>query len=176
MVVGSGILAAPVTVTVDGEQVIIVPCGSGTTSALRMFQRLGGNPGGPPRLLAFKLDGKAQLPPVQKPSNAVPKPPRPRPDNSLAEQGKNIWNANSCELCHGYNVIAGSGSVPDLRMASAETHDSFAAIVLGGLRKDKGMPVFAASIKANELPALQAFILQQAWLGYDAQETSGSHH
>ena len=60
-------------------------------------------------------------------------------------------------------------------MASAETHNTFAAIVLGGLRKDKGMPVFAGSIKADELPALEAYILQQAWQSYDAQGAEGSH-
>jgi PQQ-dependent dehydrogenase (methanol/ethanol family) len=172
---GSRILAAPVTVTVDGEQTLIVASGPSSTSSLLMFHLMGGDPGGRPRLLAFKLDAKEPLPPLQPPSRVIPKPPRPRPELALAEQGRAIWDANSCDLCHGYRAVADGGSVPDLRKASAETHDTFAAIVLGGLRKDKGMPVFAESIKADELPALEAYILQQAWQAYDAQQAEGSH-
>jgi PQQ-dependent dehydrogenase (methanol/ethanol family) len=170
MFVGSRILAAPVTVTVDGEQFIIVAAGPGSTSALNMFHELGGNPGGPSRLLAFALDGKEIPPAMHPPTEIIPKPPLPRPDAALAEKGRALWESNNCELCHGYNVIADGGSVPDLRMASQDTYNAFPAIVLGGLRKDKGMPIFDASIKLEELPALQAFILSQAWLAYDAQE------
>jgi quinohemoprotein ethanol dehydrogenase len=67
--------------------------------------------------------------------------------------------------------------VPDLRRASAQTHKEFAAIVLGGLRRDKGMPMFAGLITIEELNAIQAFILSQAWAAYDEQtEKPASTH
>lgn len=170
--VGSGILAAPSTVEIDGEQLIIVPGGSGTTTGQVQFaRRYAGTPGGPARLFAFKLNGKAQLPKQQPFAEVIPKPPRPRPDQSLASRGRAIWDANGCELCHGYKVIGALGSVPDLRKASALTHDLFPGIVLGGLYKDKGMPMFSDSITADELATLQAYILQEAWKAYDTQES-----
>jgi PQQ-dependent dehydrogenase (methanol/ethanol family) len=180
MFTGSGILGAPSTVEIDGEQLIIVAVGSGSTAAIGFARRFSSDPGGPARLLAFKLNGKAELP-ILSPREAetIPEPPRPRPDPALAAQGKDIWGANSCELCHGFNMIGGLGSVPDLRRASAQTHSQFAAIVLAGLRKDKGMPVFSDSIGLQDLPALQAYVLEQAWRAYDEQNahapSNGGH-
>jgi PQQ-dependent dehydrogenase (methanol/ethanol family) len=166
---GSGILGAPSTVQIDGEQLIIVAAGSGTTSAVGFFKNVAGNPGGPPRLLAFKLNGNVALPLVQPPSDVIPEPPRPRPAHALALQGKAVYEANYCELCHGFRVIGGIGSVPDLRKASAKTHDMFMAIVLGGLLTDNGMPVFNESITSEQALSLQAYILEQAWRAFDAQ-------
>ena len=81
-----------------------------------------------------------------------------------------MYSDRECELCHGEDVIGGPGSVPDLRRASAQTHDLFAAIVVGGLRKDRGMPIFAGMITPEELMALEAYVLQEAWRAYDEQE------
>ena len=175
--VGSGILGAPSTVQIDGEQLILVPAGSGTTSALGNIRRYGGGTSGPARLLAFKLDGVVQLPTLPaEAANVFPQPPRPRPKADLAAKGRVAFYSNTCDLCHGEEAVGGPGSVPDLRKASAETHDLFAAIVLGGLRKDKGMPVFQGAISPEELNALQAYILQQAWRAYDAQSARANPH
>ncbi len=167
---GSGVFAAPSTVEIDGEQLILLPVGSGTTSAVGIMPLTGAGPGGAARLLAFKLNGKVSLPPSPHELEALPQPPRPRPPAELAQKGLRVWNDNGCEVCHGYAVIGGHGSVPDLRRATANTHDLFAAIVLGGLRKDKGMPIFAETIDAEGLAALQAYILEAAWKSYDAQQ------
>jgi hypothetical protein len=59
------------------------------------------------------------------------------------------------QVSHGLN---GKGSVPDLRKASSITHKLFAGIVLGGLYKDMGMPVFQGAISPEELQALQSYI------------------
>jgi quinohemoprotein ethanol dehydrogenase len=61
------------------------------------------------------------------------------------------------------------GSVPDLRRASAQTHDLFAGIVIGGLYKDKGMPPFH-EISMPDLEAVQAYILKAAWTAYEGQQ------
>jgi len=49
--------------------------------------------------------------------------------------------------------------------------------VIGGLRRDKGMPVFAGQITPEELQALQSFILDEAWNSYEKQpaESSAGH-
>jgi mono/diheme cytochrome c family protein len=95
----------------------------------------------------------------------------PEPGPALALRGKQIWDTNGCELCHGFRVIGGLGSVPDLRLAPLPL-DLFAKIVREGLLKDAGMPVFGDVISAQDLPALKAYITQSAWQGYREQLAS----
>ena len=167
---GSGVFAAPSTVAIDGTQLIYVPVGSGTTSGQLYSPLMGAGPGGPARLLAFKLGGAIQLPP-ELPQAPFTKPPLPRPTPELARQGQEVFERNGCDMCHGYHAIAArGGSVPDLRRATAETYAELSAIVLGGARLEKGMPTFAGKIDANQLKALQSYILEQAWTAYDAQQ------
>jgi quinohemoprotein ethanol dehydrogenase len=59
-----------------------------------------------------------------------------------------------------------------LRKSAAVTSDRFAAIVVGGLNGPKGMPGFGDTIKVDDLPALRAYIVNQAWRAYDAQESA----
>ena len=101
-----------------------------------------------------------------------PKPPRPRADIELVRTGDRLFEDKGCSLCHAEKAIRDSGRVPDLRKASAQVHDSFAAIVLGGARQSLGMPSFAGSVTPQDLAAIQAFILNQAWDAYEAQAAS----
>lgn len=168
---GSGIQAAPVSVEVDGTQVVLVTVGNGgTSSATRAYPAIYHKEGvnGPPRLLAFRLDGEASLPAAVAPA-PFPRPPRPRPPQELAQTGKLLFEAKMCDLCHGFDAQVQPGSVPDLRKASAQVHDTIEAIVRGGARQDKGMPMFMDRVSSEELKALQAFILSQAWDAYEAQ-------
>ena len=172
MTTGSAIQAAPATVMVDGEQIILVPAGLG--GAMSNLSNYSSTPKsrGPARLLAFKLGGNAQLPPYSY-TEDFPKPPRPRADIELARTGDRLFEDKGCSLCHAEEAMRDSGRVPDLRKASAQVHDSFAAIVLGGARQTLGMPSFAGSVTPQELAAIQAFILNQAWDAYEAQPPSG---
>jgi PQQ-dependent dehydrogenase (methanol/ethanol family) len=169
MATGSSIQAAPSTVEVDGEQLVLVPVGMGGGVAKLSPMFLGDKANGPARLLALSLNGTATLPPVA-PEPPFTRPPRPRPDSAaLVLKGRILFAAKGCEDCHGPGAVrkVGPDTVPDLRRASAQTHDEFAPIVIGGLRRDKGMPVFAGQITPEELQALQAFILDQAWNAYE---------
>lgn len=165
----AGILGAPSTVQIDGEQLILVPTGSGTTSAVGFAPKLGGNAGGPARLLAFSLKGHAKLPNVPLANEPLPEPAGPRPDTKLALAGKVVWDSAGCELCHGVKVIGGPGSVPDLRRINSARLDLFPQIVRGGLFTNSGMPEFRDVVSEADLPALKAYIVEQAWLGYDEQ-------
>jgi len=171
MATGSAIQAAPTTVMVDGEQFILVPVGVG--GAMSNWSRFSSTPKsrGPARLLAFKLGGRTQLPPYSY-TEVFPRPPRPRPDMELARTGGRLFEDKGCSMCHAEEAMRDSGWVPDLRKASAQVHDSFAAIVLGGVRQSRGMPSFAGSVTPQDLAALQAFILNQAWNAYEAQPAS----
>jgi quinohemoprotein ethanol dehydrogenase len=66
-----------------------------------------------------------------------------------------------CGFCHGKNAEARvGGTIPDLRYASRETHDAWLAIVVGGIRRDKGMP--RANIDAKDAEAVRQYVLTQA--------------
>lgn len=164
------IQAAPTTVEVDGEQLVLVPSGNGGSSSAGMFMAKFGvapNAGGPARLTAFKLGGTGFVAPPQE--VAFPQPPLPRPSKTLAKRGELLYERNVCVDCHGQKVGTGNGSVPDLRRSNVETYELFAGIVLGGLRADKGMPRFS-DLTMDDAAALQAYILEMAWKTYDAQK------
>ena len=168
--IGSGIIAAPVTVDIDGKQVVLVPAGSGTSSSVGTMPELASYPGGPARLLAFALDGKAELPLLDSVASVIPKPPLGRPSAERVAKGEDIWLENGCELCHGFRAIgAPNVSVPDLRLSNAQTYADFATI-LSGARWDKGMPVFS-HLTGEDSAALRDYVLAQAWLAYARQQT-----
>jgi quinohemoprotein ethanol dehydrogenase len=172
----ASIEAAPTAVEVGGEQVILVASGDSGTSGLGGWSsRWASTPEsrGPPRLLAFKIGGTKSLPPTV--VRELPKPPLPRPDAKLASDGQEYFDAEFCTACHGLAVESGRSSVPDLRFASTQTHEQLAAIVIGGARRDKGMPGFP-NISSDELRMLQAYILDEAWRAYDDQETRKAGH
>jgi quinohemoprotein ethanol dehydrogenase len=134
------------------------------------MQQYSGGAGGPPRLFAFSLQGKATMPPLQPPPGAMPEPPAPRSVAALALKGKAVWDATGCELCHGFKVIGGPGSVPDLRRIGAARLGLFPQIIRGGLLTPLGMPDYRELVSEDDLPALRAYVLEQAWLEYDSQK------
>jgi PQQ-dependent dehydrogenase (methanol/ethanol family) len=169
--VGASVQAAPTTVQIDGEQIVLVSAGNAASATPGTYMaRYGTTPAtrSQARLLAFKLGGTAALP-AAKAQAKFNKPPRPRQPESLARIGENRYEQHFCVDCHGLKAESSGGSIPDLRRASGETHDLFAGIVLGGLRKDKGMPIFT-DVTMDDLQAIQAYLINASWDAYTAQE------
>jgi mono/diheme cytochrome c family protein len=48
----------------------------------------------------------------------------------------------------------------------------FPQIIRGGLFTNSGMPEFKDIVSEADLPALKAYILQQAWRAYDQQSSN----
>jgi PQQ-dependent dehydrogenase (methanol/ethanol family) len=168
------IQAAPTTVEVDGQQVLLVAAGNAGSAAVGTYlARYTSTPQvrSPSRLLAFKLGGKEQLPLHQ--VAEVPKPPLPRPPAAVARKGEGLFEQNFCVDCHGLRAESARGAIPDLRFASKQTHELFAGIVIGGLRKDKGMPAFQ-DISIEDVNAIQAYLLKEAWDAYAADQMTKS--
>lgn len=168
--VGGSVQAAPTTVEIDGEQVILVAAGNaGAANVGTYLARVTSTPQTrtQARLLAFKLNGGATLPKA----DLVPiaQPPRPRPSAAVAERGGALYERSYCVDCHGLGAESAGGVIPDLRRAGAGTHDQFNQIVIGGLLKASGMPMFS-HLSADEAQAIQAYILEQAWRAYEAQQ------
>ena len=67
---------------------------------------------------------------------------------------------SNCSGCHGGNAIA--GPLPDLRYASTATLEGIEDIVLNGKRATLGMPSFRKILNAEQVHAIQAYIVSRA--------------
>jgi quinohemoprotein ethanol dehydrogenase len=154
-------IAAPITYIVDGEQYIAVNTGWGgglahveRSNYTQLFL-------GKPRLLVFKLGGKAKLPAMPTSSIEVPElsapPPLTAPQEVVA-QGEQLYAAH-CALCHG---AAARGGVKDLRHMTPDTHKEFIDIVIGGKRAANGMASFADVLKPEEAEAIHQYLIARA--------------
>ena len=167
---GTGIIGSPVSYVVDGTQYVTVLAGWGGAAGLLNFPWAGKVKPGYGRILTFALGATGSF--VVKPFGHT-EPPRPaitlNASPNVVKEGVGLYNAN-CMGCHGFNVVA--GPIPDLRYASKEVHDQFEQIVLGGQREMLGMPSFKKILNADQVRAIQAYVLSRAAESAKAAEAS----
>ena len=158
----TGVLAPPVSYSVDGEQYVAVVAGWGAVSAnfTGVVLNADGQMRNFSRILAFKLGGDAELPPKPQ-SPAVPAPPD---DFGSVEQitAGSADYMKYCAVCHGVAAVGG-GAIPDLRhSAMIATAESFRTVVLDGAYLDKGMASFSQVLDEDGAESVRAFIVNQA--------------
>jgi len=167
----TGVVAPPVTYTIDGEQYITVVAGWGGAFPLTAgpaAEEIGQQHRG--RLLTYKLGGNAQLPLLENNSQALPMLPE---SNASAEEiayGKAVYH-RYCGVCHGPGV-RGGGVISDLRYMGVEKHAIFNDIVLGGVYRDMGMVSFTDVINETDAAAIQAYVISEGQVLRNAQPTS----
>lgn len=168
--VGSAIMAAPMTYSIDGTQYIAVMAAWGgggwnfphPTSAA--YQR--GNEG---RIIAFKLDGGAvPIPPMLPPIQPIPQPPAQTAPPDQVKKGGDLFNAH-CSSCH---LNAPGTGAPDLTRMIPETHDAFKQIVLGGILQNAGMPPWDDVLTPADADAIHAYLISIAWDAYHKQQAT----
>lgn len=166
----TGIIAPPVTYEIDGEQYVTVMAGWGGSLAVSggimtnaPDQRF------PGRILTFKLDGRAALPPL-KVHKLLPQPPALTASSEEILKGNKLFHTY-CMVCHGPGAVSRSG-IPDLRYMQAKTHEDFIAIVLGGLRANKGMVSFADVLSFDDTQAIHAYLIEQGQQALEAEQQS----
>lgn len=157
---GTGIMAPAVTYLVDGKQYLTLMVGWGGNMGLINPTDRGPVKPGYGRILTFVIGGKATLevPPF---GHSEPPVPAIKVDASpeTIKQGSMLYQEN-CFYCHGQDAVA--GALPDLRYATAEVHQQFEAIVLGGARQALGMPSFGDLLTVEQARAIQAYVLFRA--------------
>jgi mono/diheme cytochrome c family protein len=157
---GTGIMAPPITYLVGGVQHVTVMAGWGGAGLINSVGR-GTAKAGFGRILTFAIGGTSQL---EVPPFGHTGPPAPairmNASQGSVREGKFLY-ASLCYRCHGVDAVAGSG-VPDLRYATAQVHQQFAAIVLGGIRESRGMPSFKDLLSPKQVRAIQAYVLSRA--------------
>jgi quinohemoprotein ethanol dehydrogenase len=155
----TGIMAPPVTYLVDGVQYVTVMAGWGGPEGISNIPGQGPVRPGNGRVLTFALGANT---PFDPPAFGYDGPPVPAISISATadtlELGRRLYGMN-CRGCHGVDAVA--GGLPDLRYATAEIHEQFAAIVFGA-RAALGMPAFADRLDSEQVRAIQAYVLARA--------------
>jgi len=170
---GSHIMAAPMTYAVNGVQYVAVQAGYGgaaitvgpipPSSAAFKYQNTN-------RILAFKLDGGAVPTPALRPEEPFVKPPESAADKTTIEAGEVLF-VQECSRCHQF----GPSVTPDLRKLDSGLHAIFNDIVLRGAVAPAGMEAFDDLLSEKEVEAIHAYVIDEGWKGYRAQEASTTH-
>ncbi len=149
----TGVVAAPVSYEVDGQQYIAQLAGYGTRDYYT---------GNRSRLLVFRLGGAATLPPAEPPPPARTRNPPPAfgTPQMLAE-GEEQFRA-WCAMCH-ETSYGNRGLFPDLRVSPMiNTAEAFQGIVIGGALQSRGMASFRERLDASQVEAIRAYLVQRA--------------
>ncbi len=164
----TGIVAAPISYSLDGEQYIAVASGWGGAFTLIY----GGifpaeSAPGVGRLLVFKLGGKAELPAIaERHLSRPPTPPALNADSTTLATGSVLY-AGNCLVCHGDNAVS-SGLLPDLRWTPLlATSDAWNSVLLGGALAGQGMPSFKSKFSKDDAEALRQYVISQAHKPYE---------
>ena len=161
----TGMIAPPVTYQVDGEQYISILAGDGGAGNSvgdnfgldkEIAAVLYGNYG---RLLSFKLNGKSQLPKLERKNNFIPEQPIINVSEEDLLKGEKIY-AQYCGACHGAGVRG--KSIVDLRHLTLEKHKIFNEILLEGILEENGMANFSSILTEQEVNHVHNYIIDRA--------------
>ena len=159
----TGVIAAPMTYSIRGEQYIAVLAGWGGVwdIATGTLANKGGAGRNISRLLVFKLGASGQLPAAPPPSQMVLDPPVPFGTPQQIAAGASHY-ARYCSVCHGDAAISGDLN-PDLRhsgiIASAE---ALRMVVLGGQLHTDGMVSFKSALNAANAEEIRSYLVHRA--------------
>jgi len=157
---GLGIIAAPISYSIQGEQYVSVLVGYGASNGIGDVATAGWKFGAQPRrLLTFKLGGNVKLPKTAPRDFSV----TPYLDPSItisdadAKAGASLYGMN-CSMCHGANLVSPGSPGPDLReSAIAADFDTLKTVLQNGSLASRGMPQFD-NLDANQVRGIHAFI------------------
>jgi alcohol dehydrogenase (cytochrome c)/quinohemoprotein ethanol dehydrogenase len=152
----TGVVAGPVTYTVDGEQYVAVVAGNRVGQENANYYDWNGS-----RILVFKLGATAKLPDAPPPIQQVLDPPAPFGSPELLARGGETYN-RFCGTCHGTDGQS-RGMFPDLRYSSLlRTSESFDTVVLGGALTQNGMVSFKQALKPEQVDSIRAYLISRA--------------
>lgn len=156
----SGVVAAPISYEIDGEQYVAVMAGWGGALSL-VSGALTPNTGtNDRRLLVYKLGAHGTLPAPPAAIVQHPDPPQAADDAATLLRGKWLFQAN-CLGCHG-DSAQGNNMLPDLRFSPMLQPASWKSVVFDGALKAKGMIGFDKFLGEAEVEAIRAYVISEA--------------
>jgi alcohol dehydrogenase (cytochrome c)/quinohemoprotein ethanol dehydrogenase len=159
----SGVIAAPMTYAIDGEQYVAVLAGWGGVwdIAPGILASKSGFPRNISRLLVFKLGGTASLPPPPPLNKRVLDPPAFTGTPAQLARGAELFG-RYCSVCHGDAAISGSLN-PDLRYSNViNSKDAVRAVVVDGVLHEKGMVSFKVALTPDDAEAIRQYVIKRA--------------
>ena len=156
-----GIIAAPVSYSIDGEQYVSVVAGWGGAYGIASgAPRHRDNVLSEGRILTYRLNGGATLPQPEVTYLAVPTPPAMQYTQEQVERGEAAFHAY-CAVCHGPGAGT-SGTIASLLYSSHATHEIWNAIVVDGAYTELGMPDFRHVLDARGAQDIRAYVIERA--------------
>ena len=160
----TGVVAPPITYTVDGEQYVAVLAGWGGAYALSVDGQLIAKDKpvrNVSRMLVFKLGADGKLPAETEMARVPLDPPPSRASAATIAAGGKAY-ARYCAVCHAPGAV-GSTVLPDLRRSGAlENKQAWQSIVHDGMLKDNGMASFKGSLTKAQMDAIREWIIHRA--------------
>jgi quinohemoprotein ethanol dehydrogenase len=157
--VGNGVIAAPMTYELDGEQYVAVMVGVGGGGQISAPASMPTRSRLPGRLMVFKLGGKATAP-------AFPQPTPPQIDltgvtsTGNVQHGFELFHKN-CQVCHGPN--ASGAWLPDLKKSPMlMTADNWKGVLIDGASASRGMASFSRFFSTQDAEDVRAYVLTEA--------------
>jgi len=161
--VQSGVIAAPMTYAIGGEQYVAILVGWGGVwdIATGVLANKSGMTRNISRLLVFKLGGTAKLAPPP-PLNKLPLDP-PLFTGTLDQVARGAsFYGRYCSVCHGDAAIAG-GLNPDLRRSGAiNDANAIRTIVIEGAFAHNGMVSFKSALAPEDAEAIRQYLIKRA--------------
>lgn len=158
----TGVVAAPISYEIDGEQYVSINVGWGGAFAL-VFGEFVQSASMPnvSRVLTFKLGAEQALPEQDWEPTVTFNPPALNATDRTLHEGFATYQ-DICMGCHGLNAVSGL-LIPDLRgSAYLWDKDGWEAVVRGGKLRDRGMAAFGDNISAAQSEAVRAYVIQQS--------------
>jgi quinohemoprotein ethanol dehydrogenase len=158
----SGVIAGPISYSVNGQQYVAILAGWGGVWSLAAGELALQNPRmvNVPRMLVFCLGGKASLPPAPEFHAPVLNPPPATASAETTKKGEELYQGY-CANCHGDVAVSG-GVLPDLRYSSSLTGGLWFDIVLGGQLRQRGMVSFAKELSRQDAAAIRSYVVLRA--------------
>ena len=159
----TGIIAAPVSYAIDGEQYVAIVVGWGGVFGLGHgeFSKVYADVRNNSRVLVFKLGSELQLPPSEPYQENFVAPPEQTATAEQVAAGKPLYN-QYCSTCHGPQAIGG-GLIQDIRYGGA-LHNAkvWDQVVSKGLFASKGMAGFESVLSTEQVANIRAYVVEAA--------------
>ena len=156
---GNGVIAAPMTYELGGEQYVAVMVGVGGGGQISAPASMPTRPRLPGRLLVFKLGGTAKAPDFPAPVQAQIDLTGVSSTGDV-QHGFALFHRN-CQVCHGPN--ASGAWLPDLkRSPMLMTADNWKGVVIDGASAPRGMASFARFLTPKDAEDVRAYVLTEA--------------
>jgi quinohemoprotein ethanol dehydrogenase len=156
---GNGIIAAPMTYELKGEQYVAVMVGVGGAGQISGPANMPTRPRLPGRLLVFKLGGTAKAPAFQVPAQTRLDLTHVSSTGDV-QHGFALFHQN-CQVCHGPN--ASGAWLPDLKNSPMlMTQQDWKGVLIDGVSASRGMASFARFLTPKDAEDVRAYVISEA--------------